>query len=143
GEPVEGRALYERALAVSVRFAPDHPEVARNLRRLGLLDLEAQAWDEARGRVTQAPPIQQTRLGAEHPNVAETLADLGLLALETDDLPAADTQYREALSVWERALGADHPALVRGLNGLTLTAAQQGADARAPLLQAGRLVSRH
>lgn len=143
GQRVEARALFERALTAIQRLGPDHPGVARNLRRLALLDAAGGDRDEAQGKLLRALEIQERQLGPGHPNVAETLADLGAVMLESGDPSQADSLFGRAVEVWEQSLGRDHPSLVRGLNGQARVAIREGAPADAALLRAGRVVDRH
>lgn len=102
----EARALLEKSLAVThTPLASRHPEYARVLNDLGLIDYATGHNDDAETRLLLALQIRKERLGPAHALVAQSLNNLGVVYHRKGDLDQAAALYERALDVSIAALG--------------------------------------
>jgi tetratricopeptide (TPR) repeat protein len=79
-------SVLERALAIfEAAYGPDHPEVARTLTNLGLVQQQLGELAAARATQERALAIKEAAYGPDHPDVAATLGHLGLVQQQLDD----------------------------------------------------------
>ncbi len=83
GDYDKAEILLSRAVAMKERsLGPDHPALAEDLHRLGMLNSELNDYDRAEELLVRALAIKRQNLGAEHPDVVETLNAIKLVQLE-------------------------------------------------------------
>ncbi len=105
----EARALLDKSLGVAhLQLWPGHPEYARAVHDLGLLDYATDRTDDAETRYLLALKVQKKRLGPAHTSIAQTLNNLGALYHRLGDLDQAAALYEKALDINFAALGRSH-----------------------------------
>ena len=109
--------LLPQALTVDETvYGPDHPEVASDLRDIGIALSNA---GEPRSALT---PLRRTLRIYEsvdnRPDVARTLDALGCAHLALGEHEAARKQFEQALLLAQDAFGAEHPQTARRLANL-------------------------
>lgn len=115
----DGRAVYERALAILVRaFGDDHPDLATLHHNLGGLEHARRAFEAAEPHARRSVELRRQWQGPEHVSTAEDEAAWApiLHALGRDD--EAEALLRHAIVVLERELGPDHPEVAGAWNNL-------------------------
>ena len=130
-EYTAARSLYERALGISDRVAPDHADAATVAYNIANLNATLGDLLEARRYFQRAIRSWERGLGNGHPvlawalsSFAETLAERGL---DREAKPL----YERALAIRERRLVEDHPYIARTLAYLAVTLARLGEIRRA------------
>lgn len=104
----------ERSLAINV-FEPNHPQVAKTLGMLGVVDTELRKFSIAENYLTEALEIQEKALGPEHPDLAETLGGLAEFYRAQSDFTMAAPLYARANEIRAKSWGRDSPAIVETL----------------------------
>jgi CHAT domain-containing protein/Tfp pilus assembly protein PilF len=124
--------LYQQALAIREKLAPNSLDVAGTLHNLGIVARN-------RGDLARAEQLYQQALAIfEHlaPNsldVADTLNNLGVVAYSRGDLARAEQYYQQALAIREK-LAPNSLDVAGTLNNLGNVAADRGDLARAEQL---------
>jgi tetratricopeptide (TPR) repeat protein len=115
------RRLTERALAIDKTiYGPEHPEVARALNALSVVQRDLGDLEAARTTLQQALAIEETLYGAEHPRIAHSLSNLGLLHLDLGELEEARGILQHAVAVAKAVYGPEHPKIAMTLANLGL-----------------------
>lgn len=110
GQYAQARPLCERALRIRVQvLGPEHPDVARSLIILAVLDRAQAKCVEAEQHYKRALRILEETLGFEHPDVATLLNNLAALYQAQGAYGQAEPIYKRALNIRERVLGVAHP----------------------------------
>jgi len=105
----EARALLEKSLGVAhLQLWPGHPDYARTMNDLGLLDYMAGRTEDAETKYLLALKVRKQRLGPTHTSVAQTLNNLGALYHRLGDLDQAAALYEKALDINFAVLGRSH-----------------------------------
>ncbi|MEM7156829.1 MAG: serine/threonine-protein kinase [Myxococcota bacterium] len=139
GKYEQAREQAERSLEVWEKLrGPDHLDVARAVRSLGVIAQRQGHYDEARRFQERALAILERALGSEHPDVGGALTDLGIVMSAQGDYREAHETHQRALRIFEAALGPEHVQLVTTLHGLgeVLGEQREFAAARAVLERA-------
>jgi Tfp pilus assembly protein PilF len=118
--------LQEAAEQAQALLGPDHPEVARTLGSLGIVQRRRGDLAAAEASLTRALAVQEKVFGPDHPEVARTLTNLGIVQLERGDLAAAEVSQIRALALKEKVFGPDHPEVARTLGSLGIVQSQRG-----------------
>ncbi|GAA3384954.1 tetratricopeptide repeat protein [Cryptosporangium minutisporangium] len=112
-------AVLSRAFALTeATHGPEHPEVARTLGNLALVQKALGEHEAARASLERVLAIFEAVDGSDHPRVARTLNNLGNVQRELGDLDAALTNLQRALAIEENAYGPDHPEVARTLGNI-------------------------
>jgi len=83
GDYDKAEILLSRAVAMKERsLGPDHPALAEDLHRLGMLNSALSDHERAEELLVRALAIKRQHLGAEDPDVVETLNAIKLVQLE-------------------------------------------------------------
>lgn len=123
GKYEEARALLEKSLAVSqIRIWPAHPEYARTMNDLGLIDYKTGRSDDAETRFLKALQVLKQRVGPAHISVAQASNNLGALYHRLGDLDQAAALYERALDIDWAALGAGNQRSQRVFTNLEILA---------------------
>jgi tetratricopeptide (TPR) repeat protein len=119
-EDYPGAITYlELALAMhEEQLGGDHPDLARELDRLGGLFRNLGAVEMAQPYLERALQIRERALGAEHPETAVSLNRLGQLFSDMGQPRRAQRYYEQALHIWQRTSAEDHPQAAQTLNYL-------------------------
>jgi tetratricopeptide (TPR) repeat protein len=121
------RTALERALGITeAAYGLHHPDVARILDELGMVQDELGEREAARASHERALGIFEAAYGPDHPDVARTLGNLGNVQLQMSELEAARATYERALAIEEPTYGPDHPDVARTLVGLGVVQWQLG-----------------
>jgi len=75
----------------------DHPDVARTLISLALLQSDQEAHDDSAAHAREALEIAEAKVPEEHPLYADALAAMGVVAESAGD-------YEQAIAYWERVV---------------------------------------
>jgi tetratricopeptide (TPR) repeat protein/predicted Ser/Thr protein kinase len=98
------RALYEEALAILRRVAPENdPGTSRAANNLGGIYRRQREFDAADKMLTEALAMRRAVNGPRHETVASTIRNLASNARDRGDLNAADRLYKEALEALPEA----------------------------------------
>jgi tetratricopeptide (TPR) repeat protein len=85
GDYDKAEVLLSRAVAMKERsLGANHPALAEDLHRLGMLNLSLNDHKKAEELLVRALEIKRQNLGANHPDVLETLSAIALVQLEHD-----------------------------------------------------------
>lgn len=85
GDYDKAESLLSRAVAMKERsLGAEHPAMAEDLHRLGMLNLSLGDHIKAEELLVRALGIKRQNLGADHPEVVETLNAITLVQLEHD-----------------------------------------------------------
>jgi tetratricopeptide (TPR) repeat protein len=96
-----------------------HPEVAKTLNNLALLELRRRNHTQAESYLRRALAIHQ-KSNPEHHDAVPPLINLALLYYDKEDYERAEPLYRRALAILEKALGPEHPEVAGALSRLAL-----------------------
>jgi tetratricopeptide (TPR) repeat protein len=108
----------ERSLALSeATHGPEHPETARHLRHLGMIENVLGRKQSAIARLRRAVEIREKTEKPTGLQTAEALTALGIAQDEVAPAEAAEHLER-AIRILEQAVGPEHPTLVRNLPAL-------------------------
>ena len=105
-----------------------HPEVARTLGQLGIVEQDSGNLREAKKLYEEALEIKTTVYGTrQHPSVAGTLHQLGIVEQLSGNLREAKKLYEEALEIKTTVYGTrQHPEVARTLLAISLCARLSG-----------------
>ena len=121
------RTTFERVLAINeAAYGPDHPEVAKSLGNLGVVQWQLGELKEARASLERALAIFQATHGPDHPEVAPTLINLGAVQQELGELKDARASLERALAIFQATHGPDHPEVAKALINLGFRPAAAG-----------------
>ncbi|MFN0149447.1 MAG: tetratricopeptide repeat protein [bacterium] len=118
GSPEKARALAEEAVSLREKILPNHPDLAKSLRALGFLQMQAGEFDAARTSLERALAIGEASQGPEHPDVASTLHTLGGLYAETGAPADAKPLFERALAIRQAAFGSEAAIVATSWNAL-------------------------
>jgi tetratricopeptide (TPR) repeat protein len=106
----EGLKAYEKALELKKKsYGPEHPEVARTLRNMGLVYYRALGWyEEALAVQEKAFKIEEKSLGSGHPAVAITLVNMGYLYGFIDNYQKQKEYCSNALAILLKTYSQGH-----------------------------------
>jgi eukaryotic-like serine/threonine-protein kinase len=107
GSPEQARALVEEAVALREKLLPGHPDLAKSLRSLGYLQMQAGEFDSARANLERALAIGESALGRDDPDLAQTLLTLGGLYTSTGAPADGKLLFERALAIRQKAFGAE------------------------------------
>ena len=123
--------LWEAAQRAEASLGPDHPQVARTLTNLGIVQHERGELAAAEASETRALAINEKAFGPDHLEVAITLGNLGNMQRERGELAAAEASHTRALAIKEKAFGPDHPQVAITLGNLGNVQRERGELAAA------------
>ena len=86
-----------------------HPETARSLNALGVLQSDFRDWEAADRTFAQALASLVEEFGVNHPEVIVVRANRALVAWGASESPAAATDYAAVVNALAQAHGEDHP----------------------------------
>lgn len=145
GDLVAGREdhLAARAIVVSV-YGDHHPKVIYADKTLGVLEMRAGRYEEARARLENALEISTALYPDDHARVEDNLRILQGVYNNLERFDEARTVGERLLNSIESTRGADDPELPTVHFELAKTARAQGrfADARASFERAGAMLER-
>jgi eukaryotic-like serine/threonine-protein kinase len=143
-EPAE--AFLEEALAISRTMHPHgiHPDVARDLRFLGVLRFHQGDYEGSAKHAREVLPMMESLYGRRSSHYAAALQDyavvLGQRAMDREASPL----YDEALAIRRELLGDDHPLTIQTLRSSASSLRHQGRLAEIePDLNASLVALRH
>jgi class 3 adenylate cyclase/tetratricopeptide (TPR) repeat protein len=137
GEYTAAEQLTKRGLAIFEKaYGSDHPDVVRNLIRLGNTYWSQGRYAGARSAHARALAIGERALGPDDPLIAWSLNGLGLLCADPAE---AEPLYRRALAIREKAFGRDDPSVAMVLNNIAMLHASRARYAEAETLHARAL----
>jgi len=85
GDYDKAERLLSRAIALKERsLGTEHPAMAEDLYKLGMLNLALEDHERAQELLVKSLGIRRQQLGANHPEVLETLNAIALVQLEHD-----------------------------------------------------------
>ncbi len=118
--------------------------LARVLLMRATVDVAAQRYEEAEGRLLRSTALVVEQLGADDPALSEHLNVLGSVYLRTGKYTEAQAQLERAVALEEAENGPNHPGVAFPLNNLALSFERQAryADAIATLRRAQALLER-
>ena len=116
GDLDRAESLYNRALTIQNRLAPDSLDVAHSLSNLGVVASDHGELDGAEILYRRALAIRE-RLAPGGLDVARNLNNLGQLLSERGDLRAAESLYRRSVEIKEK-LAPDSLTLASSLGNL-------------------------
>ncbi len=119
---------YDRALplaleAKEIRYkmlGPAHPDYAKSLSLLALINGSMGKYKEALSLFLEATDIYETSLGMDHPDYGPLLNNLAFLYENMGQFQKALPLYIQAIEVEKRILGTEHPEYAMTLNNLAL-----------------------
>jgi tetratricopeptide (TPR) repeat protein len=112
-------SVQKRALAIKEAFyGPDHPDVARALGNLGVIQRNLEDLEAALSSHARALAIEEAHHGPSHPDVAWALGNLGVSQRHIGNLDAALKSQERALEIKEAHYGSDHPEVAKTLGNL-------------------------
>ncbi|HET6585259.1 MAG TPA: tetratricopeptide repeat protein, partial [Nannocystaceae bacterium] len=117
-ELAESRSLFEQALAVAEAQGEGHPEVARTLVNLAVVQQQMGETEAAEVSLERALPVFEAAYGGEHPHVASVLNNLGGLQYETGEYEAARATHERALAVRLALYGENHASVAQTYHNL-------------------------
>jgi tetratricopeptide (TPR) repeat protein len=138
----ESRTLFEQALELAEAYGEGHPEVARALVNLAVVQQQMGEHDAARASLERALPILEAAYGTEHPMVASLLNNLGGLHYEIRDFEAARDFHQRALDVRVRLFGEEHATVAQSYHNLANAHAGLDQEERAAELMRKSLTIR-
>jgi tetratricopeptide (TPR) repeat protein len=100
------------------RFGDEHPELARNLTNLGIVECRLRQLDAALEHGRWAVEILRSTLGRNHASTANALQNLANTYREYEDLESAEECSTEALEILRIVHGGKHVDVARALAGL-------------------------
>lgn len=141
--PERAEPPLQQALALRRKtLAPDHPEIAVSLNRLGMLAAESGAYERAIAFFREALALRRRRFGSDHPLVAASLNNLALALQDRGALTEAEPLYRETLAIDRRLLPPDDPQLWNDYANFALLLYDLGDYAEAESLLRAALAAR-
>ncbi len=109
----------QKALALRREsLGPSHPDVAKSLKALGVLDAMRGRLPEAKAAFQQALEIQEASLGRVHPDIAATLNNLAGVWIAEGHPERAELLLRRGLAIRESTLPPGHPDFAANLEAL-------------------------
>jgi tetratricopeptide (TPR) repeat protein len=121
-----------RALSTGEQvLGPDHPQVARDLGRLGTAYWAKGDSASAEKYLLRSLDTWERSVGADHPLMIPTLINLGIVYGDRDDYARAEASFLRAVSVAEKGLGPEHPQTATALTNLAELYLLRGDHARA------------
>ena len=110
GDHAAVRPLFERALAIREKvLAKEHPDTARSLNNLGIVQFTLREYAAAKQSHEQALAIRRKSLPPDHPDIAQSLNNLGNVHSALREYAAAKQSYEQALAIRRKSLPPDHP----------------------------------
>lgn len=107
GQPMQAAAACRQVVAtIEALLGRHHPDYARTLNNLGLLEQALGNMDEAKTLIEKGLVIRRQNLGAHHPDCGASLTSLGLLKFSQGDFPGAEQDLKEAVEISRQAFGA-------------------------------------
>ena len=101
------------------------------LLNLAQLEIDAEAFEQARAHLDRALVLSKAAYGSHHSNTARVLIGVGRLGLATEDLDAALVAYEAARDALEREKGRDDPAVADALAGVADVLDAMGRESEA------------
>ncbi len=115
----QAEQLHREALdVVRAGRGARHPDYARCLANLGVLQASIGNHAEAEASLRQAIEIHREALGERHPHLAGSLHNLASLYMSLDDYSSAEPLLQSALEIYRAALGEHHPDVAKALRSL-------------------------
>ena len=114
----ESRSVFEQALAVAEAQGEGHPEVARTLVNLAVVQQQMGETQAAETSLLRALPVFEAAYGGEHPHVASVLNNLGGLQYEIGEYEAARATHERALAVRLALHGEKHASVAQTYHNL-------------------------
>ena len=109
-------ALGERVLAENqTALGPSHPEVARSLYQLGVMNQRRGRYGEAERQHLQALQIREATLPANDLAIADSVMALGAMYRNRGWYGQAEPFLKRGLTIREAALGPQHPDVAHSL----------------------------
>ena len=118
GDLDEAGRLFERTVEIAVHDGPDHPEVARALVNLAVVQNMRQDYESARASLERALPIFEAAYGSQHHFVATVLNNLGGLHHDIGDYEPARAAHQRALEIRREVFGEEHESIAQSLHNL-------------------------
>jgi Tfp pilus assembly protein PilF len=100
-------------------FGPDHPQLARTLVNLGIVQRDLGALKKAEATLTRALAIEEKAHGPDHPKVAITFGNLGAVQRDQHRFEEALDCYERAATIFAAKLGEQHPNTTRARRLIT------------------------
>ena len=126
-EYLEGEPLIRRAIEIrETILGPDHPDTAKSLNDLGVLNERQGRYREAEPLFTRALEIRERVLGQDHSDTATSLSNLGGLYDTQGRYNEAESLFNRALVIREKTLGPDHPETAQVVNNIAALLSSQG-----------------
>lgn len=123
----QAESHYLQALSIQrEEVGDDHPQTAKLLDKLGLIEERRGNLDQALKLYQQASAIWKERCGELHRDYAMSLNHLGLLLQKQGDLASAETHLRRALGIRKQVVGQDHHDYATSANNLAYCLKEQG-----------------
>jgi len=141
-ELAESRRVFEQALAVAEAHGEGHPEIARTLVNLAVVQQQLGETEAAEASLTRALPVFEAAYGPEHPHVAAVLNNLGGLQYETGDHESARDTHQRALALRLKLFGETHASVAQTYHNLANAYVGLGDDEKAIELLAKSLAIR-
>jgi tetratricopeptide (TPR) repeat protein len=112
-QPEEARVTTVEAIDMLRATYPDgHPQLARALADLGLIDLKLKRYRDAQAPLREALALRRRLQGDETIVVARTLQDLSWAISMDGDAVEAEALARESLGIYRAAFGPDNGLVV-------------------------------
>lgn len=122
-------AFVEIELGLSLKrksLPPNHPDLARSLRELALLDIELDKGGPALVAVEQALAIDRAAYGSNGPHLWDSMDDRGEVLEFLHRYPEAERDLRSSIDLAVTFVGTDHPWTAYPLTALGKTLVAEG-----------------
>ena len=96
---------WKELQAAEKRYGAQHPEVARQIGTVAMLQEMDGQYEQARQLHLQALDIEKATYGENHPVVASRLNNLAILMKKLGDEPGASAYFAKADTIWKESKG--------------------------------------
>jgi tetratricopeptide (TPR) repeat protein len=121
------RATLERALVIlEAVYGPDHPDVARALSNVAIVQYQMGEMPAARATLERVLAIKEAAYGPDDPEVARTLGNLGNIQYLLGELPTAQATLERSLVILEAVYGPDDPEVASTHTNLGIVQSLRG-----------------